>query len=72
MKTYVTPWPELAPNLQVPLLHRVYFTKYRFGEMREWLNANCRAPYYTAPGWTGDFVEFEDDADATAFALRWA
>lgn len=55
----------------VPVLHRVNFSGYRFAEMREWLEANCRAPYYTSPGWTGNFVEFEDDADATAFALRW-
>ena len=55
----------------VPVLHRVNFSGYSFAEMREWLEANCRAPYYTSPGWTGNFVEFEDDQDATAFALRW-
>ena len=69
--TYTTPWPNL-PQVQVPKLHRVTFSKYRFGEMREWLEANCRAPFYVSPGWTGNFVEFEDDQDATAFALRWS
>jgi hypothetical protein len=50
----------------------VHFRKYRFAEMREWLEANCGARYYVAPGWATDFVEFEDDRDATAFAMRWA
>ena len=63
--------PEIAPTLRVPVLHRVYFSKYRIAEMREWLEHNCRAKYYVAPGWTDNFVEFEDDTDATAFALRW-
>lgn len=71
MITYHNPWPDLAPEIRVPILHRVHFKKYKFAEMREWLNENCRAPWYTSPGWTADFVEFEDDADATAFALRW-
>ena len=68
--TYTYPWPEL--NVKVPRLHRVHFTRYRIAEMREWLEANCRERYYVSPGWTDNFVEFEDDQDATAFALRWA
>ena len=68
--TYTYPWPEL--NVKVPQLHRVHFTRYRIAEMREWLEANCRERYYVSPGWTDNFVEFEDDQDATAFALRWA
>lgn len=71
MITYTYPWPEL-PTVKVPVLHRVHFHKYRFAEMREWLEINCRAPYYVSPGWTDDFVEFEDDTDATAFSLRWS
>ena len=63
--------PELAPTLKVPILHRVHFSRYRIAEMREWLETNCRADWYVSPGWTDSFVEFEDDADATAFALRW-
>lgn len=64
--------PEIAPTLRVPVLHRVYFSKYRIAEMREWLEYNCRAKWYVSPGWTANFVEFEDDQDATAFALRWS
>lgn len=59
-------------SITVPVLHRVYFSKYyRIPEMREWLETNCCAAYYVSPGWTDNFVEFEDDTDATAFALRW-
>lgn len=61
--------PELP--VMVPVLHRVHFTHYRIAEMRYWLEANCRAPWYVSPGWTDNFVEFEDDQDATAFALKW-
>ena len=71
MIEYRYPWPDIAPNLRVPVLHRVTFTEYRIAEMREWLVANCRAPFYVAPGWTSNFVEFEDNRDATAFAMRW-
>jgi hypothetical protein len=73
------------PGINFPVLHRVvygqttdgvaarYQNSYRDYRVREWCNANCRAPFYLHPGWTPDkFVEFEDDADATAFALKWA
>ena len=57
----------------VPVLHKVYFSKYhQIPQMREWLEANCQADYYVSPGWTDNFVQFEDDVDATAFALRWS
>lgn len=59
-------------DLKFPILHRVYYTRHDALHMREWLQANCRAAWYTSPGWSGDFVEFEDDVDATAFALRWS
>lgn len=72
MIRYHRPHPDVLPHLEVPVLHRVHFRKYRFAEMREWLEANCGARYYVAPGWATDFVEFEDDRDATAFAMRWA
>lgn len=72
MIEYRYPDPEIAPTLRVPVLHKVYFSKYRIAEMREWLEYNCRAKWYVSPGWTGNFVEFEDDQDATAFALRWS
>lgn len=73
------------PNINIPVLHRViygqtvdgvparYQTSYRDYLIRQWCQSNCRAPFYMHPGWTVDkFVEFEDDVDATAFALKWA
>lgn len=37
-----------------------------------WLEANCRAPYYHSPGYLKEkFIEFENDAEAVAFALKW-
>ena len=66
-----SPWPDL-PVRTIPILHRVYFKKYHVLEMRKWLDVNCGAAWYVAPGWTKNFIDFEDSADATAFALRWA
>ena len=38
-----------------------------------WLEANCKKPYYHSPGYlTEKFIEFEDDAEAVMFALRWS
>lgn len=72
------------PGIQIPVLHRVvyahttdgvaarYQQSYRDYQVREWCKTNCRAPFYMHPGWTLDkFVEFEDDMDATAFALKY-
>lgn len=71
MITYTHPWPE-HPTFRVPKLHRVkYNPKYNWGEVHYWCKANCRAPTYMSPGWSGTFVEFEDDEDATVFALKF-
>lgn len=61
-------------DLEVPVLHRVYLKDrawyYRQGS---WCYENCIAPFYFAPDWQERFfVEFQDDRDAVAFALRWA
>ena len=74
MIQYRYPWPEAAPTLRVPVLHKVnYNPAYTHGEIYYWLKENCRAPFYTGPSWTDTrFVEFEDDRDATAFAMRWS
>jgi hypothetical protein len=73
MITYTHPWPDLAPTFKVPKLHRVnYNPKYNWGEVHYWCKTNCRAPAYTAPAWSGSFVEFEDDEDAVVFALRFS
>lgn len=70
--TYVTPWEDY-PTLRVPKLHKVsYDPKYTWSHVYYWCKENCRAPSYTAMAWAGTFVEFEDDEDAVAFALKFS
>lgn len=72
MITYIHPWPE-HPTFRVPKLHRVnYNPEYNWGEVHYWCKENCRAPSYASLEWMGKFVEFEDDTDATIFALKFA
>ena len=72
MITYTHPWPD-HPTFRVPKLHRVnYNSKYTWGEVHYWCKENCRAPAYCSMEWAGKFVEFEDDEDATIFALRFS
>lgn len=73
MITYTYPWPEL-PTVKVPKLHRVnHNSKYNWGELHYWCKENCRAPFYISMSWMpGKFVDFEDDEDATVFALKFA
>ena len=72
-------------NVSVPVLHKVVYAKtvdgvqaqwqisYKDYKVNEWLEANCRSPYYRSPGYLEEkFIEFEDDAEAVMFALRWA
>jgi hypothetical protein len=74
MITYTYPFPEHAPTLKVPNLHEVYYnSRFTNGEVYRWCRENTRAPFYTAPNWTGKYlVQFEDDADAVMFALSFA
>ena len=72
------------PNIKTPVLHRVVYDR-RVGEtvpqsyqrsykdhlVDQWLKANCRHPYYHSTWHQEKFIEFEDDAEAVAFALRW-
>lgn len=44
-----------------------------------WLEDNCQGAFYTGFDWEGEWghkskriVQFENQADATAFALKWA
>lgn len=73
------------PKIQIPVLHRVkyaetvdhvdafYQRSYLDHKVDAWLVANCRAPYYHSPGHLREkFIEFEDDTEAVAFALKWA
>lgn len=72
MITYTYPWPE-QPTFKVPKLHRVqYNPKYNWGEVHRWCKENGRGPFYMAMSWAGTFVEFEDDEDATVFALKFS
>ena len=73
------------PGVNTPVLHRVVYDR-RIGEsvpakfqrslkdvnVDAWLKENCEHAYYHSPGYIHlKFIEFEDDADAVAFALRW-
>jgi hypothetical protein len=69
-------------ELKFPVLHRVYYGKtmptqwqisYLDYKVNEWLKENCKHPHYRSPGYLDEkFIEFEDDEDATWFALKWA
>lgn len=74
------------PGLKFPVLHRVVYDRrihesvpalyqrsYKDHLVDQWLKDNCRSPFYHSPGYLREkFIEFEDDAEAVAFALRWA
>lgn len=39
----------------------------------EWCEENCKSAWYRSPSYHNQcFIEFENDEDATLFALRWA
>ncbi len=76
---------EMFPNIQVPILHKVvyaytaddvqafYQRSYKDHLVDAWLEENCKGAYYHSPGYLKEkFIQFEDDADAVLFALRWA
>lgn len=75
---------DMFPNVQVPVLHTVHYStsvdgvnaKYQRSlldyQVDEWLKNNCRAAYYHSTYHHDKFIQFEDDEDATFFALRWA
>lgn len=82
--TYTYPWPDL-PNVKVPKLHTVtyadtvdgvqaeYQRSYKDHLVDAWLKEYCKSPYYRSPGYLKEkFIQFEDDEEATLFALRWA
>lgn len=75
MISYKNPFKEF-PNITVPVLHRVHYNYAAHDEhkIRAWIQNNCHAASYESPGWwhPQHFYEFEDDEDATMFALRWS
>jgi hypothetical protein len=69
-------------GITVPVLHKIYYGKllppgnWRGQEeqrlIEQWLSENCQSAFYHSPVYLNDkFIEFEDDAEATLFALRW-
>ena len=79
MRTMV-PWKYSSKGVMVPKLHSVSVSRdglsldqqnelYR--EMHNWCKEYLKDKFYGAPAWTTTW-QFEDDEDATAFALRWA
>ena len=73
MISYHNPFKEY-PDISVPVLHKVcYDSKHNEQHIQAWVQNNCRAAFYGSPGWyPHHFYEFEDDEDATMFALRWS
>jgi len=80
--TYTT--NEKWPGIKFPKLHRVVYAETTDGTLaayqrsykdvlvNAWLEANCKKPYYHSPGYlTQKFIEFEDDAEAVMFALKY-
>lgn len=75
---------EMFPNVQVPVLHTVHYSTSVDGvdavyqkslldyQVDTWLKENCKGAYYHSTYHRDKFVQFEDDEDATLFALRWA
>lgn len=73
------------PGIKFPVLHKVvyahttdgvlgaYQRSYKDVLVDSWLKENCRHTYYHSPGYLREkFIQFEDDAEALLFALRWA
>jgi hypothetical protein len=77
MRYMIQPEPDKLPNWRVPRLHEGLAPEASdLGEILEWCEENCCAPFYTYPEWTGrKGAQFEDDEDANSFLvwsrLRW-
>lgn len=73
------------PGTEFPVLHKVIYDRrlkenvpakfqrsYKDYRVDEWLQQNCRSPYYHSPGYIHEkFIQFEDDQEAVMFALKW-
>lgn len=58
-------------SIKIPVLHRVTYNG-EFGEVYRWCSKNCKHSFYVGPAWQEPSVQFECDADAALFALRWS
>lgn len=79
------PMLEGCDVVERPVLHRVIYDRridqnipakfqrsLKDFHVDAWLEINCNNPYYHSPGYIHEkFIEFEDDAEALMFALRW-
>ena len=59
-------------------LIKVRYETDNFHTIYSWLDENCRGAFYTGTDWDqwvvskqNKMVEFEDEQDATLFALKW-
>jgi hypothetical protein len=72
------------PTVKLPVLHKViyaytvdfvqarYQRSYKDCLVDEWLENNCKHPYYHSPGYLNEkFIQFEDDVEAVMFALKF-
>jgi len=65
----------MTVGFKVPKFHTVHIRRenYTHLELQVWCEANCRGAFYIIPSWRAKAgCQFEDDEDATMFALRWA
>lgn len=65
-------------ELEVPVLHDVVIrtgeiiSRAEYEAIYDWCQHNCKEQFYIYPSWTNKIgCQFEDDEDATMFALRW-
>jgi len=71
-------------NISFPKLYKVVYAKtvdgvqamfqrsYKDYIVDQWLEENCKHPYYHSPGWMYEkFIEFEDEKEALWFSLRF-
>lgn len=69
MITYIV---DPASGITVPKLITVRISqKFEYLDMYTWLKENCMGKFYILPSYAGYGCQFEDDEDATMFALRW-
>lgn len=57
------------------LIKVIYSDKHDYNEIRNWCHENCQHIYYSGWDWSrlGDrMYEFESEADAIAFMLKWS
>jgi len=75
---------ERFPGINFPVLHKVtyahtvdfvqarYQRSYKDHLVDEWLENNCKHPFYHGPGYLQEkFIQFEDDVEAVMFALKF-